>query len=156
MKSLMSIRTMTSYAPLSLLQRAAAVLSVALLLLAAHPLMAQGQDSERPVEARWTQTFEQQVNTLLKASSTELQVRGMQLIIEFADRSDHTFKFVEARPHLYNALFNYNNPDELRILALSALHATDHTLTNRTLAEAVQDEPSVRVRRHILMALAAK
>lgn len=142
----------------SLLRTLTAVVSVALLIGCAAPAaQAQSTAPSSGDAPRWTQTFEQQVERLLDASSSqEMQARGLQLVIKFADRSDSTFNFDTVRPELYDILFNYNNPEDLRILALSALDATGSIASPQTLAESVEDEPSDRVERHLKMALEEK
>jgi hypothetical protein len=106
---------------------------------------------------RWANTFEQQVERLLDASATEeMQARGMQLVIEFSDRSGTAFDFSTVRPELYDILFNYTNSDDLRILALSALNATGTVASSQTLAQSIADEPSERVERHLKMVFQEK
>jgi hypothetical protein len=129
---------------------------MALLIGAATPMVqAQSTTPSSDDAPRWTQTFEQQVETLLDASSTQaVKARGMQLIIRFADRPD--FNFDTVRPELYDLLLNPTNPDDLRILALSALDATGSVADSQTLTELVKEEPSDRVERHLKIVLEEK
>lgn len=141
----------------SLFRSLTAVVTIALLIGCAAPT-AQAQSTAPASDdaPRWTQTFEQQVETLLEASSEEMQERGMQLVIKFADRSDSPFNFDTVRPELYDILFDYNRPDDVRILALSALDATGPVASSQVLAESIEDEPSDRVERHLKIVLEEK
>jgi len=136
----------------------AAVVSVALTIgLAAPAAQAQSTAPSSDDMPRWTNTFEQQVDRLLDASATdEMQARGMQLVIEFSDQYGSTFNFSTVRPELHDILFNYTNPDDMRILALSALNATGSVASSQTLAQLIEDEPSERVERHLTMVFQEK
>lgn len=142
----------------SCLRTLTAVVSVVLLMgLAAPAAQAQSTMPSADDMPRWANTFEQQVERLLDASATEeMQARGMQLVIEFSDRSGTAFDFSTVRPELYDILFNYTNPDDLRILALSALNATGTVASSQTLAQSIADEPSERVERHLKMVFQEK
>lgn len=139
----------------SLLRSLTAAVSMALLIgVAAPAAQAQSTAPSSDDAPRWTQTFEQQVETLLDASATqEMQARGMQLVVRFADRSDASFNFDTVRPELYDILFDYTHPDDLRILALSALDATGPVASSQALTQSVEDEPSDRVARHLKIVL---
>jgi hypothetical protein len=141
----------------SVLRSLIAIVSVAFMIgVAAPAVQAQSTTPSSDEAPRWTQTFEQQVETLLEASPEEMQERGMQLIIRLADRSGSTFNFDTVRPELYDILFDYTRPDDLRILALSALAATGPVASSQMLAESIEDEPSNRVERHLKIVLEAK
>jgi hypothetical protein len=78
----------------------------------------------------------------------------MELIIEVQSREDAAaFDFSDARSQLYSIFFDRRNTDQQRILALSALFATDSTKTSETLATWVDEESSDRVRRHVQLAV---
>jgi hypothetical protein len=138
--------------------RRLAVASVILLLATMAPRMAAAQQDATPADTapRWTKTFVQQTETLLESGNADMQARGMQLIVEFGKRSADTFNFNELRPQLYDILLNQDNTDNLRILALSALHATGSSPSTQVLAESVQEERSPRVRRFMLLTLQVK
>jgi len=129
-----------------------------LLLATMAPRMAAAQHDTAPADPapRWTETFVQQAETLLESGNADMQARGMQLIVEFGKRSTDTFDFSELRPQLYDILLDQENTDNLRILALSALHATGSSPSTQVLAESVQDERSPRVRRFMLLTLQVK
>ena len=140
------------------LRQVAAVASVVLLLAAMAPQVATAQQDTASTDTapRWTHTFEQQIQTLLESGNANMQARGMQLIVELGERDDYAFDFRSMRPQIYDVLLNRDNADNLRILALSALHATGPTPGNRILVASVQDETSPRVRRFMLRMLIAE
>lgn len=135
------------------LRRSLSVLGVLLLLLLlVKPDVVQAQKA--PVKGYWKQHFEAQINTLLRSSNPALRERGMELIIKFQNDEASTFDFSSARSQLYSIFFDRTNSDEHRIFALSALYATDSMeMTSKTLAGWIDEEPSLRVRRHIWLAL---
>jgi len=134
------------------LRRSLSVLGILLLLLLfAKPESVQAQEAHS--KGYWKQHFVSQVNTLLRHDDPALRERGMELIIKFQNEREPSFDFSSARAQLYSIFFDRRNPDEHRILALSALYATDDEKTSRTLAGWVQEEQSIRVRRHVMLAL---
>jgi len=148
----------TTSAATSALRWIATVASAALLLVAAGPQAATAQNMAPPTDdvPRWTKTFQQQVATLLESGNADMQARGLQLIVEFGERDEYAFDFRSMRPQIYEVLLDHNNADNLRIMALSALHATGPTPGNRILVASIQDEPSPRVQRFILRMLVAE
>lgn len=142
------------------------VLAAGLAAPVAQAQLASTPDQATPSDApRWTNTFEMQVKTLIEALSHALQARGMQLIIAFANQSDadypphDAFAFETVRPALYDVLLDADNPDDVRILALSALSATGDVASGQTLLDvlgSVKDDPSERVERHVKIALGEK
>jgi hypothetical protein len=128
------------------------VLGVLLMLLLLAPSNAQAQDPGE--KGYWKHHFVSQVNTLVRSTNPALRERGMELIIEVQSREDATaFDFSDARSQLYSIFFDRRNTDQQRILALSALFATDSTKTSETLATWVDEESSDRVRRHVQLAV---
>lgn len=128
------------------------------LVAAMAPRVATAQQDPASADTtpRWTQTFVQQAETLLESGNADMQARAMQLIVEFGERSTHAFTLGDLRPQLYDILLDQNETDNLRILALSALHATGSSPSTQVLAASVEGERSERVRRFMLLTLRSK
>lgn len=139
-----------------MLRQLVAVASVVLLLAAMAPHSAVAQADTDDTTPRWTQTFVPQAKALLESGTADMQAQAMQLIVEFSRRPAYAISFDELRPSLYDILLVQSNPDNLRILALSALHATGPAPSPQMLATSVQDETSQRVRRFMLLTLHAQ
>lgn len=143
------------FTAVSALRWAVATAGVALLLVAMTPQAVAAQDVAPTTDdaPRWTKTFKQQVTALLESGNANMQARGLQLIVEFGERDEYAFDFRSMRPQIYDVLLDRTNADNLRIMALSALHATGPTPGNRILVASLQDEPSPRVYRFMLRML---
>jgi len=124
-----------------------------LLLVAMAPQAATAQQNPADKAPRWTETFAQQAETLLRSGNANMQAQALQLIVEFGKRPAQVYKLDDLRPQLYEILLDQNNTDNVRILALSALHATGPSPSMQLLAETVQDERSERVRRFMLLTI---
>lgn len=122
-----------------------------LLMLCVAPAPAQAQAPGEP--GYWKQHFPAQVNTLLRAEQPALREQGMQLIVKFQHDEAIIQSLSGVRSQLYSIFFDRRNADEQRILALSALYATDRGQTAQMMADWVEEESSPRVRRHVQLAL---
>lgn len=121
-----------------------------LMLLA--PSNAQAQEPGE--KGYWKQHFVSQVNTLVQSSNPQLRERGLELIIKVQSQKDASeYDFSETRSQIYSIFFDRRHSDQQRILALSALFATDSVKTSETLATWVDEESSDRVRRHVRLAV---
>lgn len=138
---------------LSVLRQLVAVAGVVLLLVAMAPQAATAQQAPADKAPRWAETFAQQAETLLKSGNADMQAQALQLIVEFGKRPTRAYKLDDLRPQLYDILLDQDNTDNLRILALSALHATGPEVSARVLTESVEGESSQRVRRFMLLTL---
>jgi len=135
-----------------LMHRTLSVLGILLMLFLFAPGNAQAQDPGE--KGYWKTHFVSQINTLVRSSDPVLRERGMELIIEVQSRRDAaSYDFSDTRSQLYSIFFDGRNSDEQRILALSALYATDSVRTSETLATWVDEESSPRIRRHVRLAL---
>jgi len=134
------------------LRRTLSVLGLCLLLmLFVAPHSAQAQD---PGEyGYWKTQVGAQIGTLIQSENPGLRERGIELVIKLQNDETVSHDFSELRPQLYAIFYDSRNTDEQRILALSALFATDSDKTSRTLATWVAEETSPRVRRHVQLAL---
>lgn len=134
------------------LRRTLSVLGLCLLvLLFVAPHQAQAQEPGE--KGYWKQHVATQVRNLLRASDPALREQGMKLIIEMQDDEDATRAFSTLRGQLYSIFFDQRQSEAHRILALSALYATDREKTSETLATWVDEESSARIRRHMELAL---
>lgn len=143
----------TSYRGLpAFMQHTLSVLGVLLVLMLFAPTASHAQAPGE--KGYWKTQVVSQINTLVRSDNPVLRERGMELIIELQNRDDAArFDFSGARSQLYSVFFDRRNADEQRILALSALYATDSVKTSETLATWVEEESSDRVRRHVQLAL---
>jgi hypothetical protein len=122
------------------------------MLLLLVPTTTQAQEPGE--KGYWKQHFVSQVNTLVQSSNPELRERGLELIIKVQGQNDASaYDFSETRSQIYSIFFDRRNSDQQRILALSALFATDSAKTSETLATWVDEESSERVRRHVRLAV---
>lgn len=136
----------------SFLRHTLSVLGVLLMLLLLVPTTTQAQEPGE--KGYWKQHFVSQVNTLVQSSNPELRERGLELIIKVQGQNDASaYDFSETRSQIYSIFFDRRNSDQQRILALSALFATDSAKTSETLATWVDEESSERVRRHVRLAV---
>lgn len=134
------------------LRRVLSVLGICLLLmLFVAPKQAQAQSPGE--HGYWKTQVKAQINTLIQSEIPNLRERGMELIIELQHDEAVSHSFGDLRPQLYAIFFDSRNADEQRILALSALFATDSVKTSQTLATWAEEETSPRVRRHVQLAL---
>lgn len=135
------------------LRRSLSMLGIGLLLLLfLRPDSAQAQAPG--TEGYWKQHFVAQVNTLLRASNPTLREKGMELIIQYQNDIDPAFNFALTRSHLYAIFLDQTNADAERILALSALYATDRGTTSERLTDwLAEGDPSERLLRHVRLAL---
>ncbi len=136
-----------------MLQHVAAAASLMLLLVAMAPSAATAQQHPADQAPRWAETFAQQAETLLESGNADMQAQALQLIVELGERPTKVHKFDDLRPQLYDILLDQDNTDSLRILALSALHATGPEVSTQVLTESVEAESSQRVRRFMLLTL---
>ena len=136
----------------TILRRTLSVLGLCLLLmLFVAPQQAQAQNPGE--KGYWKQHAAAQISTLLRSSDSALREQGMELVIKLQYDETVSRDFSDLRGQLYSIFFDDRNSDEQRILALSALFATDSDKTTQTLATWVDEESSPRVRRHVQLAL---
>lgn len=136
----------------TMLRRTLSVLGLCLLLmLFVAPQQAQAQNPGE--KGYWKQHAAAQIGTLIRSPNPELREQGMELIIKLQHDRIVSHNFSNLRSQLYSIFFDVRNTDEQRILALSALYATDSDKTTQTLATWVDEESSARVRRHVQLAL---
>lgn len=135
-----------------LLRRTLSVLGLCLLLmLFVAPQHAQAQNPGE--KGYWKRHAVAQIGTLIRSPDAALREQGMELIIKLQADETASHDFTELRAQLYSIFFDGRNSDEQRIMALSALFATDSNKTSQTLATWVNEESSARVRRHVELAL---
>jgi hypothetical protein len=139
----------TSTHPLSLpalIRHAFFILGVCfLVILFAIPQSAAAQGQDAPES--WKQHVVAQIETLLQAPQANVRAAGMELIVELKDDDALAHKLTSLRPQLYALFFDVRNTDEERLLALSALFATDLAETRQALATWTEEEVSPRVQR---------
>lgn len=136
----------------TLLRRTLSVLGLCLLLmLFVAPHSAQAQNPGE--HGYWKTQVGAQIGALIQSENPGLREQGIELIIKLQYDETVSHGFGELRPQLYAIFYDSRNTDEQRILALSALFATDSDKTSRTLATWVAEETSPRVRRHVQLAL---
>lgn len=68
---------------------------------------------------------------LLDHPNPEMQAKGIELIVELSDRDDHGVNLSPLRKKLFAIFNDTTTSDEMRILALSALQATDRDATDK-------------------------
>lgn len=140
------------------IRRSAHVVGLAILLIALGASSVYAlPDEETP---SWKRTFGAQIRQLLDSPDPLIQGKAMQLLVAVAHRDGASIDYRKVRPKLWEVLLNVREDDRLRVLALAALHATgtaeERGYAKNTLAEWVAaGEPSIRVRRHMLLMLAA-
>jgi hypothetical protein len=138
-----------------------ASLAVGLVALVAMPVHAQSTEAEPLAErpAAWTQQFEEQMVTLLRAPNAERPERAMQLIIHYAQLDDandeSVFNLARTAPHLLD-IYTQSEDVGTRLLALAALNAVDHEPTLKKLAQTLRGEQSDVVRHRAMHMLSAR
>lgn len=103
----------------------------------------------------WTANIDSQIKHLLDSRNPDLQAAAVHLIHQLWLRAPHLVDHSSLRPRLYDLMYRTSAPDALRILALSALYNTDPDETVEALLVAVHGEPSNRVKRQMLLTIAA-
>jgi hypothetical protein len=116
-----------------------------LVILFAIPQSAAAQEQDAPES--WKQHAVAQFETLLQAPQANVRATGMELIIELKDDNTLADELTNLRPQLYALFFDVRNTDKERLLALSALFATDLAETRQALATWTEEEVSPRVQR---------
>jgi hypothetical protein len=111
------------------------------LLFAATPVLAQSPASEADQPPVWKQTFDAQMSALLKSDDVAVQDRAMVNIITVASRQDPDVKINRVVAPLLS-IFENANAEQRRLLALSALHATNSDAAMRSLIGMLEVEPS--------------
>jgi hypothetical protein len=111
------------------------------LVFAATPALAQNPAAEADQPPVWKQTFDAQMATLLKSDDAAVQDRAMVNIITMAGRQDPDVRINRTVAPLLS-IFENAEAEQRRLLALSALHATNSDAAMRSLVGMLEVEPS--------------
>ena len=107
------------------------------------------------LNATWSANINSQIKVLLDSRNHAMQATAVHLLHEIALRAPHVVDNTSLRPRLYDVMYRTSAPDGLRILALSALYNTNPEETVQSIRVAVHNEPSERVKRQMLLTIAA-
>lgn len=137
--------------------RTSFVVSLSLFVLTmglGSPASAQSStESEVALEKTpWVDTFGQQVRTLLETGDPERQSNAMRFVLYYAGQRGMDIDFSAAVPALFDV---YENEEDegLRILALRALNVIGDEQVRARLAEQARLESTGRVRAHTIRML---
>lgn len=136
-----------------------AIVGLAALSLALLPYApALAQKTIHPAvsaQSSWVENFGEQVRTLLETGDAERQEKTMQLVLDYAGRSNVEIDFEPAVPALFD-IYEHAETEGLRLLALASLDAIGDEPEFERLAERVRFEQSERVREQTLRVLTAR
>ncbi len=126
-------------------KRMVALGAFALALLTTVPF-AHAQRTLDAKDGAWWDQLETQVTTAINSPVEQIQVESLQHVIFFASNYNDKVDFSPAVPELLE-IFETEQNDDIRTLALMALRATGDRTAMERLSTVLQNEDSARIAR---------